>query len=153
MATDPTPRSARYSQSNRAAVKSYVSTPISEERKNQIRNAPLVNAQPIDPRLIDHAKNILTPAPLDQDTKANAWEHYHLAKTPAELSTRLQGLNLPTDVQTQLLDAKQSVTPEPTAADKVTEVIQRMARIPQAALDLAEKHPTVLKSLLAGSEL
>jgi hypothetical protein len=101
----------------------------------------------------DHAKNILTPAPVDQDTKADAYDHFYAAKSPAELSTRLQGLDLPDDVHQQLLDAKQSVMPVATAQDRVVEAITRMANLPPATLELAEQHSNVLKALLAGSDL
>lgn len=87
---------------------------------------------------MDHAENILTPAPLDDSVKADAWDHYHLAKSPKELSGRLASLNLPADVTQQLLDAKRLTTPSPTAADKVADAIQMMGRMEPRTLDWAE---------------
>jgi hypothetical protein len=137
MTLTPNPRAARYTQSHGVAV------PEGEP-------APVI--VPESSAFYDHAKAILTPAPIMQDQRADAWDHYHLAKTPRELSTRLQGLGLPPDVQQQLLDAKQSSRPEPTPLDRAVEAVKRLASIPQATLDVAERSPNVLKALLAGSD-
>jgi hypothetical protein len=108
-------------------------------------------AQSIDPRLIDHAKRILMPSLLDQDTKATAWDHYFAAKTPTELSARLQTLNLPTDVHQQLVDAKQATMPVLTPVDKAVEAVKKLASMDPRTLDLAENHNHVFQAFLAGS--
>lgn len=166
MALNSTPRSARFaqfmhdtnsprqSQANAAEPEEYSPTPISQERIEAIRNAPTAQPAgvPTDSPFYDHAKNILTPAPITQDQKADAYDHYHLAKTPAELSTRLQGLNLPADLHGALVNAKTSSMPVKSHADKVMDGINRMTAINPRDLEIAESHPKLLAAFLAGNE-
>ena len=97
---------------------------------------------------MDPAENILAPAPLDDSTKADVWDHWHAAKTLKELSTRLRGLNLPVDVQQQLLDAKQLITPSPTPTDKVADAIQAIGRMEPRTLDWAEQNVDKFMAML-----
>jgi hypothetical protein len=124
----------------------------SEEDSNASTAAPAPSSVPESSPFFDKAKKILDLASVDMDTKANAWTHYHTAKTPQELATRLTGLNLPADLHSQLVDAKQSSMPKPTHADKIVEAITRMASIPRATLDLVEKSPNLLRAFLSASK-
>jgi hypothetical protein len=46
----------------------------------------------IDPRLIDHAKNILENAPLSDTDRADCWDCFHNAKSSAHLATALNSV-------------------------------------------------------------
>jgi hypothetical protein len=98
-------------------------------------------------RLHDHAKDILTPAPITQDQKAGAWDHFHTTKSSAELTGRLHSLPLPEDLKQQLVNAKKYNDPVPTHVDKIITAIHRMAAMDPRLLDLAEKNKTVFKYL------
>ena len=111
--------------------------------------SPAPSTVPTDSPFYDPAKQILTTAPLDDATRADVWDHFYAAKTPQELSTRLQSLSLPADISQQLWDAKKHTMPVPSATDKLVEAIKRMAAMDPRTLDLAESHSNVLKSFLA----
>jgi hypothetical protein len=100
----------------------------------------------INPRLHDHAKDILLGVNLAQEDKAAAWEHYHDARDGKDLSARLKGV-VPDELKNQLVAAKdKSVAPdEPDAVDKVVAGINRIGEIAPKVLALTEKRPTVLK--------
>jgi len=92
----------------------------------------------------DHAKDILAKAAdLSDDQRADAWDAWHESKDPQELSERLK--DVPADIAGALLAAKERTMPEPPAAARAVEA---MAKINPEHLDLAEKHPTVLQTLI-----
>jgi hypothetical protein len=89
-----------------------------------------VHGTPVNPRLHDHAKDILLGANIAQEDKAAAWEHYHDARDGKDLSARLKGV-VPDEIKNQLVAAKdKSIAPdEPDAVDKVVEGINRIGEI------------------------
>ena len=94
----------------------------------------------------DHAKDVLAAdSTLSDEQKADLWETWHDAKTPQELSERLNGVPVPADVAQALLVAKQRTMPEEPHAMRA---IRHMATLDPAQLDLAENHPGVLQTLL-----
>jgi len=103
----------------------------------------------IDPRLHDHAKEILSNAPLDDSTKATLWDHWHDARDVHELSTRLAAMDIPSDVAESLIAAKKLSEPEPTPTEKLTAAINHLAKVDKNVLDIAEAHPRVLQTLVA----
>jgi hypothetical protein len=138
-----TPRSQRYA--------------ISAEDAERIRNAPLASAAPssvpADSPVIDHAKRILTAASsMNDDQRADSWDHYHSAQDSKDLTTRLNTVNAPDDVKASLVSAKKLSDPKLTAVDKVVDAIHRLAAMDPRTREIAESHPAVLKALLSGSE-
>lgn len=106
----------------------------------------------IDPRQ-DQAFEILNPADLDNEIKAQAWDHFHHSKTAEELQQRLSQVDLPVHVEQQLINAKQSsevvaAKPMPTSVDRTMKALTRLTAIPKNVLDLAEKHPHVAAHLV-----
>jgi hypothetical protein len=99
----------------------------------------------IDPRLHDSAKDILSNAPLDDETRADAWDSFHSVRTAQELSGRLANMNLPSDVAESLIQAKKLSEPE---APPALAAIQHLATIDPEVLDRAEKYPNVLRHLV-----
>jgi hypothetical protein len=102
----------------------------------------------IDPRLHDHAKDILSNAPLDDSTKATLWDHWHDARDVHELSTRLADMDIPSDVAESLIAAKKISEPEPAPTDKAVAVINHLSKLDKNVLDLAEAHPNVLRHIV-----
>lgn len=93
----------------------------------------------------DLAAPILQGDPaLDDNARAELWNAFH-DKNPEELAQHLQPLAIPDDTKRQLMAAKQ----QSFTSDPVTAAIARMASMDPANLDLAENHPTVLKTLTA----
>jgi hypothetical protein len=107
-----------------------------------------LNAKPeplsVDPRLIDHAKNILQAVAIDSVAASSAWDLFYDAKSAHELATRLQPLALPDDINRQLIEAKKLSDPGKGPMDRV---FDRMMNLSPATLDLAERHPTILRIL------
>jgi hypothetical protein len=101
-----------------------------------------------DARLHDHAKDILSNAPLDDSTKADLWDHWHDARDTHELSTRLADMDIPSDVAESLIAAKKLSEPSLTALDRATAAIHRMTQIDPQTLELAEKYPNVFRHLI-----
>lgn len=118
--------------------------------------------QEIDPRVLDHAKRILTAAvdrnEISSDQAADAWEAWHQAKTARELTAPLDKLKLPTAVLHELWTAKQEygTKPDPFTdrLDRTVEAIKRVARLHAtpardevSVAKLGETHPHVMKAL------
>ena len=99
--------------------------------------------------LTDHASPILANDPaLSDEHRAALWSIFHQSKDPNELSQQLAPIPISPDTKNQLLGAKQTaLTPKGPAA--VHDIITQMATMDPAALDLAESHPQVLKTLVA----
>ena len=95
----------------------------------------------------DHARDILSPAPLGDEAKALLWDHYHGAQDSAELAARLNSVPGDDLLKQQLIQAKKLSDPELTATDKVTDVIGRIARMDKSTLQIAEAHPHILSAL------
>src|ERR1700693_5543211 len=68
-------------------------------------NAPTVH---VDPRLHDHAKDILAGTPeLDDAERANLWDAWHDAPNADALARRLAGMDLPEHIKQSLVAAKE----------------------------------------------
>src|ERR1035438_10283470 len=116
-------------------------------QKEAASSVPLQSAAlQIDQRLVDHAKNILGPAPIDDSTKADLWDHFHDSKSSADLAGRLASLPVPNELKHQLFTAKKLNDPVPTHTDNVITAITRMNQMPKAMLDLVERFPNVLRA-------
>ena len=116
-------------------------------QKEAASSVPLQSAAlQIDQRLVDHAKNILQAAPLDDETKATLYDHFYDAKSSTELAGKLNGIPVSEELKHQLFTAKKLNDPEPTHFDKVTAAITRMNQMPKATLDFVERFPNVLRA-------
>jgi hypothetical protein len=97
--------------------------------------------QPDHDLLHDHAKDVLSNAPISQDQKADLYDHYHDSKNARDLAGRLQPLAIPEHVALALLEAKKkSVSQSP--ADKILETLNSL---PKHTLDAVEAYPKVLE--------
>lgn len=100
---------------------------------------------------VDHAAPILAGDPvLSDENRADLWDIFHQSKNPAELAAQLAPLAIPDDTKHRLYEAKISSVPsvvEPL--DKASAIITHIAQLPPAALDIAETHPNVLKTVAA----
>jgi hypothetical protein len=103
----------------------------------------------IDSRLHDHAKDMLSNAPLTDDEKASAWDHFHDARDSTDLTGRLANVSMPEEIRASLIAAKQLSEPEPTPMDRVTAAINHLSKLDKNVLDIAENHPRVLQTLAA----
>lgn len=112
--------------------------------------APAPSSLPVDSPFYPHAERILTPAPITQDQKADAFDHFYAAKTPQELSTRLQALGLPAEVHSALVDAKTASMPVKSHMDKIVEAVNKLAAMNPQLREIGESHPALLKAFLAG---
>jgi len=102
-------------------------------------------------KFIDHAAAILKSAvfpPLTQDQKSDLWTLYHTSKDANELSGHLSEVNLHPELKQQLITAKGKPTVEFDDVDKAIAVMHRLAALPQATLDLVEKHPHVFGHMM-----
>src|ERR1035441_10346449 len=115
--------------------------------------APLQSAAlQIDQRLVDHAKNILQAAPLDDETKATLYDHFYDAKSSTELAGKLNGILVSDALKHQLFTAKKLNDPEPTHTDNMIAAITRMNQMPKATLDFVERFPNVLRAFTSVKE-
>jgi hypothetical protein len=96
----------------------------------------------------DHAAPILAGDPvLSDEHRAALWDVFHSSKDPNDLAQKLQPMTeVPDDTKHQLYLAKQQAQ---AGADPVTAALGKMEQMNPATLDLAEQHPTVLKTLVA----
>lgn len=108
----------------------------------------------------DYAAPILagdtTLAPAE---KEQLWDVFNGSKDPAELEKNLASFVIPDDTKSRLLDAHTMLTqdrqnalaaapaPAEDPVSRTKQAINTMAGMDQAALDLAEAHPNVLKAL------
>ncbi len=110
--------------------------------------------------LIDHAAPILAGDPVLSDAnRADLWDIFHGSKDPAELEQHIQRLAFPTegqqplvvpdDTKKRLISAKQQSMPVTGPVDKITSVMNQMTQMDPKALEVAEAHPTVFKTLTA----
>ena len=103
------------------------------------------------PLLRDHARDILTDAPISDSEKEQLWEIFHDSVTADDLARNLS-LVPPelVDVAKKLVEAKKLSDPVATALTPVTAALNHLTTIDPKVLNLAETHPQVMNSLLAG---
>jgi hypothetical protein len=158
MTTETTPRSARfeeYIRNNRpaspqaaAAFDAFISNHAPTAVTSSVP-ANTANAIPAGSPWHDAAAPILSAAAgVPDGVLAEAWDAYHQSKHSNELVTKLAGLNLPDGIKHQLYQAKVDSTPPLTAVDKVFDAINRLGTLDPKVRDIAENHPTLLKSFL-----
>src|SRR5712691_2914748 len=106
----------------------------------------------IDPRLHDSAKDILANAPMDDEPKALAWDHFYNSSTPDDLARNLLSVTgMPADVAEQLIEAKRVSTQTPVSASitPVLAALDHISQMDRRTLEVAEQHPTLLNHLIA----
>lgn len=99
----------------------------------------------------DHAAPILSGDPiLSDENRADLWDTFNQSKDPAELTQKLMPLaHVPDDTKHQLIIAKTRSMPAADPSDKVITAVNKMKAMAPADLELAEAHPTMLKTLVA----
>lgn len=98
---------------------------------------------------VDHAAPILQgDSALSDEHRAALWDIFHNTKSSDELAQKLAPIPVSNDTKHQLFQAKQTIA-APASPAKPEDVIANMANMDPAALDIAESHPTVLKTLVA----
>lgn len=106
----------------------------------------------MDTPTTDLAKQILGSDPqLQDEDRAALWNVFHKSKSPAELAQILVPSSVPDDTKRRLVQAKQQLMPPPSD-NPVADATSKMAALPPDQLELAEKHPAVLKAFLAAEE-
>jgi hypothetical protein len=91
----------------------------------------------------DHAVEILKGEPTINDSqRSDLWDLFHQSANATELARRLHTMPLRPDLKEQLLRAKNKPSVKPDPIEKVLDAMQRMD---PKVLDLAEKHPHMLK--------
>jgi len=105
----------------------------------------------IDARVTDdHAKNILSAeATLGDSDRAHLWELFHSTASSDELAGRLAHEEVPAHVEEALIAAKRLTDRKPEPPTPVQGAIERLKAISPDVLELAEKHPTVLRALVS----
>jgi hypothetical protein len=102
-----------------------------------------------DPSFVDHAVPVLDAASeLDDTQRADLHDMFHGAKNPDELSQLLQSSPVPDDVKHQLYDAKKASMPTADPVEKGIAVINRFGAMNPKTLELAEKYPKLVSTLL-----
>lgn len=99
----------------------------------------------------DHAAPILAGDPsLSDENRAELWDIFHGSKSPEELVQKLQVLAVPDDTKKRLYDEKKlTVPPTVEPISRIATAITQMTQMDPKALDVAESHPTVFKTLTA----
>ena len=93
----------------------------------------------------DPAEPILRGDPaLPDEQRADLFDIFHDSKSPLELTRKLQPLDVPQDTKHRLYLAKQSASGDPAVT-----AMNKLADIDPEILDLAEKHPNVLRQVIA----
>ncbi len=99
-------------------------------------------------RLVERAEPILRAAEgMDDSERARLFDLYHDAKDVKALSAKLATENLPPSLIDSLLSAKKLSESEPSHLDRITEAVNRLSTIDPTTLEIAEKHPHILKAL------
>jgi hypothetical protein len=112
----------------------------------------------INPKVIDHAKNILMAAGmlhnLDEATAADLYDIYYSVRSSAELAEKLAPLDkVPTALKHQLVVAfkqfRDKPSPAQSAMDRVFAAIHTIGskKLPMAHVEAGEKHKNVMKAL------
>jgi hypothetical protein len=96
----------------------------------------------------DHAYLVLADAPCSRPTKERAWDEFYAARNAQELASRLNQIpELPESVKVALIAARRNI--EPSQHEQVINAIHELSRLDPKILEVAEKHPNLLKHLLA----
>lgn len=97
--------------------------------------------------MTDQAAPLLSSEPtINDNQRADLWDAFH-SKSPEELIQHLQPLAVPDDFKKRFVDAKKKSMPPVDPIDKTASVMNRMASMDPKILDLAERHPNVLRAL------
>lgn len=101
---------------------------------------------------LEPAEPILRGDPaITDEQRADLFDAFH-SKNADELVQHLQPLMIPDDTKKRLLDAKKlSIPPAVEPMDKVAAVMTRMTQLDPQALELAESHPNVFKTMTAAA--
>lgn len=101
----------------------------------------------------DDARPILdADKSLTDAEREKVWDIYHESQTVSILARRLADLGVEPALGQQLCRAKAVTIHEPTDTEKVHAIMQHMSAMDRRVLDAAEKHPNVLRALLAGRD-
>ena len=101
---------------------------------------------------VDHAAPILRGDPqLDDEARASLWDVFHNSKDSNELAKHLAPISAPDDTKQSLFTAKQQSDPVASPVDKVSSVLLKMKALDPQALEVAETHPNVFKTLAAAA--
>ena len=102
-----------------------------------------------DPSFVDHAVPVLSAASeLDDTQRANLHDVFHGSRDPNELAQALQTIPVPDDVKHKLYDAKKLSMPTADPVEKGIAVINRIGQIPAQTLEVAEKYPKLVSTLI-----
>jgi hypothetical protein len=102
---------------------------------------------------LDHAADILAADPtLDNETRAIAYDRYHVSANPEELIHNLGSLQIPDSTRRSLMEAKRVTAPVQSPVDNVVSALTKMQTIPPKTLALGEKYPTVTKALISAAQ-
>lgn len=132
------------------------------ERAEEIRNAPLAEAPaasaiPENSPFHDHVSRVLNThgQALDIGTKGDLWDAFNQSRSSQELATALVHPSfdhVSNDIKHELYLAHAAAQPVPSHTDKVVDVLKRMSAMDAKTLQVAEKHPTILRLLVSGKE-
>jgi hypothetical protein len=94
----------------------------------------------------DPAEKILRGDPnMTDEGRATAWDIFHAAKDHLDLAQRIQHVEMLNDTRHRLWEAKKTTAAPVDPVSKVRAAIEQVAQMDPAALEVAERHPTVLK--------
>jgi len=115
--------------------------------------SPVPAAQPDIVRPTDdHAYRILNGIPDDvmsTDSKADAWDAFYQSHHSQELAQKLANIDAPEQVKTDLWNAKRNFSdPVPTALDRATAAVHRVAALDPQVLETMERSPHILNALM-----
>ena len=104
--------------------------------------------QPDSPLWLDPAEHILrADAGLTDDQRERLWGIFHDSSTPEALAKVLRYHDISNATKHGLFEAKRRTAPVESPTDRTVSALKRVARIDPQMLEVAEKHPTVLKAL------
>jgi|ERR1700723_490037 len=99
-----------------------------------------------DSPAVDPAEPILRGDPsMTDETRATAYDQFHSSKDHLELAKKLQHVEMSNETRHRLWTAKKLTAAPVDPVAKVRAAIEQVAQMDPAALEVAEKHPTVLK--------
>ena len=105
----------------------------------------------VNPKFIDHAFPVLYGEPTfgkDDEKRSQLWDLFHSSRDVNELAQQLpEGLH--PDFVRSFLKAKSKPSVQIDKTDMADKILGTMQKISPEALDIAEAHPNILKSLMA----
>jgi len=108
---------------------------------------------PADSPAVDPAEPILRGDPnMTDEGRATAYDMFHGSKDHLELARKIQHVEMSNDTRHRLFMAKQLTAPAVDPVSKARAAIEMVSKMDPNDLEIAEKHPTVLK-LIAGAVL